>query len=550
MKLDWWKDAIIYQIYPLSFCDSNGDGIGDLKGIISKLDYIKDLGVDCVWLNPVYDSPQKDNGYDIADYKKIWPTFGDLDDFKILLNEMHKRGIRLIMDLVVNHTSNQHHWFQEAIKGKNNPYRDYYIFKDGKGNNLPPNNWEGFFSGSVWEKEPNGEQYYLHLFAKEQPDLNWENPKVIEEVKNILRYWLDMGVDGFRCDVINLISKTQDYSDRPKKEVLTGSDAYINGPRVHEFIKDLNSSVFSKYDCMTVGETVDTTTEIAKELTGKDRGELNMIFNFDHTQVDNKGNKWHQKKPDLRDFKRVLGVWQTEMFNVGWNSLVLENHDQRRSVGRWCTSMKYPNEGAKALATSMYFMQGTPFIYQGQELGMTNCEFNDISEHRDIETIDYFNSTKNNIFLRGAYKKAIKLISRDNARTPMQWDDSKYAGFSNTEPWIKVNPNKNIINVEKEIKDKNSVLNYYKELIRIRKQIKVVKDGTYVDLLPNSKSIYCYKREDDNQILYVVTSFSKRHLKNPIAIETKGFELVLSNYKNNTDKLNPYETRVYLKNKN
>ena len=386
----WFKDAIIYQIYPRSFKDSDNDGIGDILGIISKLDYLKELGVNCVWLSPVYESPMDDNGYDIADYKKIYSTFGSMDDFKKMLEEMHKRGIRLIMDLVANHTSDEHEWFKEAKKSKHNPYHDYYIWKD------KPNNWTGFFGEGAWEYVEECDAYYLHLFGKKQPDVNWENPKVREAYKDILKFYLDMGVDGFRCDVINLISKDQRFKNGHNPLILVGKKYFINGPRLHEYLHELNKDVLSNYDCMTVGETVFTNLEDVKKLTDLEREELSMVFNFDHTSVDNFfGVKWLMRKFSLKRFKKRLDKYQYGLANVGWNSIFYENHDQRRSVGRFNTcDDKYRVESAKMLATTMYFLKGTPFIYQGQEIGMTNMQVNSIDEFVDIEAKNVIDTMK------------------------------------------------------------------------------------------------------------------------------------------------------------
>ena len=432
-QTNWYKDAIIYQIYPRSFCDGNGDGLGDIPGIISKLDYLKELGVNCVWLSPVYDSPQEDNGYDISNYRDIYKPFGTLDDFKLMLSEMHKRGIRLIMDLVVNHTSSEHEWFKSAISDKNSPYRDYYIIKNGRKNGKkPPNNWSGFFGEKAWERIGNSEDWYLHLFAKGQPDLNWENPKVREEVKDILRYWLDMGVDGFRCDVITLISKDQRFKNVAPTIALAGKKYFVNGPRLHEYLHELNKDVYQNYDCMTVGETVLSTLEQARLLVEPERKELSMIFNFDHTDSDNYlGIKWLYRKFKLTRLKKRVNKWQQGLYGRGWNSLFIENHDQRRCVGRFGTDDKeLRTESAKMLGTTYFFLQGTPFIYEGQELGMTNGDFKTLDDFKDVETHNINKLMEKYKFLKPILKKSLFPCSRDNARTPVQWDDSEYAGFS------------------------------------------------------------------------------------------------------------------------
>lgn len=550
-RTDWYKDAIIYQIYPRSFCDSNNDGMGDIKGIISKIDYLKNLGINCIWLSPIYDSPQEDNGYDISDYYSIYKPFGTMDDLKELINKLHENGIRLIMDLVVNHTSSEHKWFKEALKDSNSKYRNYYYFKKGKGKNYnrPPNNWTGFFGGTTWERVGNSPYYYLHLFAKGQPDLNWENEEVRKEVKNILKFYLDMGVDGFRCDVITLISKKQDFKNRAPTLALCGKDAYVNGPRLHEFLHELYLDVYSNYDCMTVGETVLSTLNEAKELTIPSREELSMVFNFDHTNVDNFfGVKWIERKFNLKRFKKVFSKWQNGMYEVnGWNSLFIENHDQRRSTGRFNTSLdkEYKDISSKMLASTYFLMQGTPFIYQGQELGMTNGDFKTIDDFKDVETHNIDKMRKEIPILRPILNKSLFRESRDNARTPFQWDDSEFAGFSTITPWIQVNKNKKEINAKKELQDENSLLCYYQKLIKLRKEYKIIKTGKYNDLLPNSKYIFAYNRKENNEELVVISNFSKKNIKCKLLSKYKGYKLLLSNYADNDNTiLKPYETRI------
>ena len=546
-KTDWYKDAIIYQIYPRSFYDANNDGLGDIPGIISKLDYLKDLGVNCVWLSPVYDSPQEDNGYDISNYRDIYKPFGTLEDFKKMLDEMHKRGIRLIMDLVVNHTSNEHPWFKSAIADKNSPYRDYYIIRKGKKNGKkPPNNWSGFFAEKAWEKIDD-EDYYLHLFAKGQPDLNWENPKVREEVKDILRYWLDMGVDGFRCDVITLISKDQRFKSVMPTIAIAGKQYFINGPRLHEYLHELNKDVLSHYDCMTVGETVLSSLDDAKLLVAPEREELSMIFNFDHTDVDNYlGIKWFHRKFSLVRLKKVVEKWQHGLHSCGWNSLFIENHDQRRSVGRFGTDdKKYRYQSATMLGATYFLLQGTPFIYQGQEFGMTNGDFTSMDELRDVEIKNTYALAKKIFFLKPLIEKHKFDLNRDNARTPMQWNNEKYAGFSNVEPWIKVNANKEFINVEQDLKNEQSIIKFYRELIAFRKGNDVIKNGEYICLNQKDKQVYAYKRKLDDKEIVVISNFTNTQIKEKLINSLPGFELVLSNYSNNSDVLEPYETRVY-----
>lgn len=543
----WFKDAIIYQIYPRSFKDSNSDGMGDIKGIIEKLDYLKDLGINCVWLSPVYQSPMDDNGYDISDYRVIHPDFGTMDDFKLMLSEMHKRGIRLIMDLVANHTSDEHYWFKQARLSKDNPYRDYYIWKD------KPNNWSGFFGEKAWEYDETSNSYYLHLFGKKQPDVNWENPVVRKEYKDIIKFWLDLGVDGFRCDVINLISKDQRYKNGTNPLILVGKKYFINGPRLHEFLNEINEDVLSNYDCMTVGETVFSTLEDIKLLTGEDRKELSMVFNFDHTSVDNfLGVKWLMRKFSLKRFKKTLDKYQYGLKDVGWNSLFYENHDQRRSVGRFNTDDgEYREQSAKLLATTMYFLKGTPFIYQGQEIGMTNLNVKSIDDFVDIETKNVLQTMKKLPLTKKYIDKSIRNGSRDNSRTPMQWDDSKYAGFSDVEPWLMCNDNVKSINVAKSLKDENSILNYYKKLFKTYKKYgELVRDGVYTDLLPNSSKLFAYERRLDNKLLLVISNFSKKEVditKLLKKYDSYKSEILLNNYKRVNKVLKPYQSvLIYL----
>ena len=544
---NWYKNAVIYQIYPRSFCDANNDGLGDIAGIISKLDYLQELGVNCVWLSPVYDSPQKDNGYDISNYLDIYPPFGTMDDFKKMINGMHDRGIRLIMDLVVNHTSDQHKWFLSAINDKNSPYRDYYIIKKGKKNGKkPPNNWQGFFGEGAWSRIGDTDEWYLHLFTKEQPDLNWENPKVREEVKNILKFWLDLGVDGFRCDVINLISKKQDFKSRFPLPALTGKDAYVNGPRLHEYLHDLYKDVYANYDCMTVGEAVLATPKVNISLTDPKREELDMIFNFSHTDSDNFfGVKYFYRKFKLTRFKKRLNKQQVTLNGKGWNSLFVENHDQRRSVGRFGTTEKDINS-SKSLAASYFLLQGTPFIYQGQEIGMRNAEFKSLDKIKDIESHNIYKIFKKLPFIKNRMINILYEVSRDNARTPMIWDNSEYGGFSKVEPWIRVNPSKNEVNVEKALKDKNSLYYFYKKLIDIKKNNKVVEDGEFKMISPHNLHIFAYSRENKEQKLIVIANFSNTNRKFKLIENLNDKDIVLSNFEEHEKTLKPFETRVYI----
>ena len=547
---NWYKDAIIYQIYPRSFCDSNNDGLGDINGIISKLDYLKELGVNCVWLSPIYDSPQADNGYDISNYLDIYPPFGNLNDAKRMFEEMHKRGIHVIMDLVVNHTSDKHPWFLSAISDPKSPYRDYYIIKKGRNNGKkPPNNWTGFFSEPAWTRIGESDEYYLHLFTSGQPDLNWENPKLREEIKNILRCWLDLGVDGFRCDVINLISKKQDFKNRFPLPALTGKDAYINGPRLHEFLHELYEDVYSHYDSMTVGETVLSKLDQVMLLTGPNREELDMVFNFDHTDSDNYfGVKYFYRKFSLPRFKKRLAHWQDGLYQKGWNSLFIENHDQRRSSGRFSTKDNgpYKDVSAKSLALAYFMLQGTPFIYQGQEIGMTNAYFDNINDIQDIESHNIYKLSSKFGPFKKKFRKIIFDVSRDNARTPMLWDDSEYAGFSSVKPWIKVNENKNEINVKKALEDKNSLFYFYKQLIEYRQNNEIIKNGKFVLKHKNNKSLFIYERVLPNKKIVVISSFSEKPIKFKELKSLPLSDLKISNYDTHEEiTLKPYECRLY-----
>ena len=546
MKTNWFKDAIIYQIYPQSFMDSNDDGIGDLKGIVSRLDYLKDLGINCIWLSPIYKSPMADNGYDISDYLDINPIYGKMDDLKLLIEEMHKRNLRLIMDLVVNHTSDEHEWFKAAKTSKDNPYHDYYIWRD------KPNNWTGFFGDKAWTYNPETNEYYLHLFNKAQPDLNWENEKVREEVKKICKYYLDLGVDGFRCDVINLISKDQNFKNGHNKLILVGKKYFINGPRLHEYLQELNKDVLSNYDCMTVGETVFTNLEDIKLLTDESRNELSMVFNFDHTSVDNYlGVKWLMRRFKLKRLKKVLDHYQYGLKDSGWYSIFYENQDQRRSVGRFNLKESKAFYTTKMLATAFYFLKGTPYIYQGEEIGMTNLDVESIDEFIDVVTVDVIKVMKKLALKKSYIEKSIKNGPRYNARTPMQWDDSTYAGFSNHEPWLRVNHNKDVINVKNQLKDQSSTLNYFKKLIKIYKEYQILnREGVYKDLLPKSNSLFCYERRCGNELLLVLTNFKDHKVKHKLLNKYQGFKqkILLNNYDNfDNSYLEPYQAiLIYL----
>ena len=554
MDRKWWKEAVVYQIYVRSFNDTNGDGIGDLQGVIEKIDYLDKLGVDVVWLNPVYESPDDDNGYDISNYKKISDKFGTMEDWNKLLEELHKRDIKLIMDLVVNHTSDEHRWFQKSLK-KDSPYRDYYIWKKGKGDK-PPNNWESFFKGPAWEYNKNSEEYYLHLFSKKQPDLNWENKKVREDVYDIMRWWLDKGIDGFRMDVINLISKDQNFPDG-KNEGLIGSEYFANGPRVHEYLQEMNKKVLSNYDLMTVGETVMVSPEEGAKYVAEDRDELNMIIHFDHMGLDEgeDGKFSLPQKIDLLELKEITSKWQYKLEEEnGWHSNYLSNHDQPRMVSRFGDDGKYRVESAKMLATFLHTIKGTPFIYQGEEIGMTNTYFESIDEMDDIDTVNYFydQKKKGNITSFSEIKDILNYRTRDNARTPMQWNDEKNSGFTTASPWLKLNPNYKEINVKKALADKDSIYYYYQKLIKLRKENPLFVYGKYKLILDDDKEIYAYLREGEEEKLLIILNFFENEslFKIPEYVDYNEFELLISNYnpintKLTKTKLKPFEARVY-----
>lgn len=555
MNKNWWKEAVIYQIYPRSFKDSNGDGIGDLRGIIEKIDYLDDLGVDAVWLNPVYKSPNDDNGYDISNYREIMDEFGTLEDLEELLKLMHKRDIKLIMDLVLNHSSDEHRWFKKSRKSKNNPYRDYYIWKDGK-NGGPPNNWQSAFGGSAWEYDDKTDQYYLHLFSKKQPDLNWENPKVRAEIYEIVNFWLNKGVDGFRLDVINLISKDQDFPDgKAETAGQIGHEYFANGPRVHDFLQELAANTFDDPEIMTVGETPYVGISDALKYVSEERNELSMLIPFEHLELDKKEgwdkiNDW-----ELTELKDLMSEWQyTLQENNGWTSLYFCNHDQPRIVSRYGDDGKYHKESAKMLATMLHTLRGTPFIYQGEEIGMTNINFSSLS---DFDDIGARNNIKEHLDIGDFSNKEILDIAnyrtRDNARTPMHWDDSKYAGFSEVEPWLKLNSNYPEINVKKDLKADNSVFKYYQKLISLRKKHPVFAYGKYNILLKDDPNIYSYQRIGKENNLLVLLNFSKNKVNYDLSKELNisNAEIILSNYQEKVnfklkDKLKPYEARVYL----
>ncbi|KJY82351.1 trehalose-6-phosphate hydrolase [Vibrio galatheae] len=549
---NWWKTASIYQIYPKSFCDSGSKGTGDIQGIISKLDYLKKLGIDAIWLTPVYQSPMIDNGYDISDYYAINPDFGTMEDFDQLLEQAHQRGIRIIMDIVVNHTSTQHHWFQSALGDKNSPYRDYYIWKDPLAGDVP-NNWESKFGGSAWELDPQTNQYFLHLFAKEQADLNWENPKVRGEVKEIISFWAEKGVDGFRLDVINLISKQQDF---PNDELGDGRRFYTDGPRVHEYLQEISAAVFQKYGSVTVGEMSSTTLEHCQQYSALDSKELSMVFNFHHLKVDYpNGEKWTRAPFDFIQLKQIFNHWQTGLNGKGWGALFWCNHDQPRVVSRLGDDKRYRLESAKMLAASIHMMQGTPYIYQGEEIGMTNPGYDAIEQYRDVESTNMYDIMVNQ---QGVSHQEMMAIlaqkSRDNSRTPMQWNESQYAGFSKAQPWLEIAENYSEINAEKALEDNNSVFYFYKKLIELRKQVEVITTGRYEDLYPYHQAIFGYQRQSDKQTLICLNNYygEQTECLLPASFDVTKAHYLLGNYSDlggevmQHQVLRPYETRIIL----
>ena len=556
MEKRWWKESVVYQIYPRSFCDSNGDGIGDLNGITSKFDYLKELGIDVIWLSPVYKSPNDDNGYDISDYQAIMDEFGTMEDFDRMLAAAHERGIKIMMDLVVNHTSDEHKWFIESRKSTDNPYRDYYIWRPAKEDGSLPNNWGSCFSGPAWEYDKTTDMYFLHLFSKKQPDLNWDNPVVRQEVFDMMNWWLDKGIDGFRMDVISLISKRPGLPDGTLG--LNGYatfDIAANGPHVHEYLQEMRQKALNNADTITVGECAGVTLEEAKKYARSDEKELNMVFQFEHMDVDGdeKAGKWTTKKMDLRDMKKILTRWQKGLQDVAWNSLYWENHDQPRSVSRFGNdSDEYREISAKMLATCLHMMQGTPYVYQGEELGMTNCPFNTLENFRDLESINAFHElTEQGKKTEEEMLAAISYKGRDNAITPMQWDDSAYAGFSTAEPWIMVNPNYTKINAKDQVSREDSVFKYYQKLIKLRHESDLIVYGTYDLILDDDKDIYAYTRTLEDEKLVVYCNFSANTREVEVPAEFTDGKILISNYTDaKADKkitLRPYEAVVIQK---
>lgn len=550
----WWKEAVIYQVYPRSFMDSNGDGIGDLQGIISRLDYLKYLGIDVIWLSPVYQSPNDDNGYDISDYRAIMKEFGTMEDFDALLFRAHERGIRIVMDLVVNHTSDEHRWFVESRKSKDNPYRDYYIWREGKDTQTPPNNWGSCFGGSAWQYDGETGMYYLHLFSKRQPDLNWDNQKVREEIFDMMRWWCEKGIDGFRMDVISMISKTAEMPDGEVNGLYGDFGPYcVHGPNVHNYLREMNESVLSRYDIMSVGETAGVTTELAKQYAGENAQELNMVFQFEHVESDGKYGKWTDEKIPLVTLKEILSRWQTELYGKAWNSLFWDNHDQPRAVSRFGDDRPAFRElSAKMLATCLHMMQGTPYIYQGEELGMTNYPFASSDEFRDIESINAYREwCAEGKLSHETFWPCLVFKSRDNARTPMQWDDSANAGFTEGTPWIAVNPNYKEINAKAETADPDSVFHYYKKLIALRKQNPIMVYGKYEPLVPESEELFVYTRTLEEEKLLVVCSFCDHETDFIVPDEFLGTPCLISNtnhsYGGKEIRLGAYEAFVLRK---
>ena len=556
MEKRWWKESVVYQIYPRSFCDSNGDGIGDLNGITGKLDYLKELGIDVIWLSPVYKSPNDDNGYDISDYQAIMDEFGTMEDFDRMLATAHEKGIKIMMDLVVNHTSDEHKWFIESRKSTDNPYRDYYIWRPAKEDGSLPNNWGSCFSGPAWEYDKTTDMYFLHLFSKKQPDLNWDNPAVRQDVFDMMNWWLKKGVDGFRMDVISLISKEPGLPDKePGINGYATFNVSANGPHVHEYLQEMRQKALNNADTITVGECSGVTLEEAKKYARSDEKELNMVFQFEHMDVDSdeKSGKWTTRKMDLRDLKKILTRWQKGLQDIAWNSLYWENHDQPRSVSRFGNdSDEYREISAKMLATCIHMMQGTPYVYQGEELGMTNCPFNTLDNFRDLESINAFHElTEQGKMTEEDMMAAIGYKGRDNARTPMQWDDSAYAGFSTANPWIMVNPNYTKINARDQVNREDSVFKYYQKLIKLRHESELIVYGTYDLILDDDKDIYAYIRTLGDEKLIVYCNFSENTREVELPEEFTNGKVLISNYidakVNHKITLRPYEAIVIQK---
>ena len=554
MTKTWWKESVVYQIYPRSFCDSDGDGIGDLKGIRSKLDYLKELGINVIWLSPVYKSPNDDNGYDISDYQDIMTEFGTMKDFDELLEAAHDRGIRIVMDLVVNHTSDEHPWFIESRSSRDNPKRNYYIWREAVDGH-EPNNWGSSFSGSAWQWDEETQMYYLHCFSKKQPDLNWENPKVRDEIFEMMDWWCKKGIDGFRMDVISMISKKEGLPDVPTDGGLYGNCMYgtCNGPHVHEYLQEMNQRVLSRYDLMTVGECAGVTIEEAKKYANAENTELNMVFQFEHTSLDaGPSDKWCKKRISLPELKENLSKWERELEGVAWNSLYFCNHDQPRIVSRLGDGSAL---SAKCIGTILHMMQGTPYVYQGEELGMTNCPFGPIENYRDLESINaYHELTEAGLRQPEELLECIAYKSRDNARTPMQWNDKKNAGFTEGTPWIMVNPNYTEINAEKEMADPDSVFHYYRKLIALRRFSEwsdLIVYGHYELLAPEDPHVFAYTREYQGQKLLVICNVSDKKVpfQVPDSVSWQKPEKLMGNYEKQAlarkMEMKPWEAMVW-----
>lgn len=552
IKKTWYKEMCVYQIWTRSFCDSNGDGIGDLPGVYSKLDYLKELGVDGIWFSPIYPTPNADYGYDISDYRNINPEFGTLDDFKKILEGAHERGMRVFMDLVVNHTSDEHEWFKESAKSVDNPYHDYYIWRKGKGNK-PPNNWLSTFEGGAWEYNPDIDEYYLHVFAKKQPDLNMDNPKVRQEVKDIMRYWLDMGVDGFREDVITFISKRDGLPDGIPLPVATGIEHYKHGPHLEEYLDEFKRDVYDHYDCFTVGEGPMSDIKMAKDfVTEGPNQKLNMMISFEHMNANCFMVDWVKTPFNLIKLKSTLSKWQYGLYGKGWNCLYIENHDHARIIERY-GNINYRVESGKMLAAMYFLLCGTPFIYQGQEIGMTNILLDKLSDCKDVMTFNNWRIFKKLGYSEKRFLKLAKDVSRENSRTPVQWSEAENAGFTTGKPWFNINPNYKEINVEDDLKNPDSILNFYKKLIRLRKENEVLIYGKYKEYNHLNPFLYTYERVLKNERVLVVCSFKEGSVKfkAPKGYDLSKGKLVLSNYSDNRIVNNgfvtkPYEVRVYM----
>ena len=548
MEKKWWKEAVAYQIYPRSFMDSNNDGIGDLQGIISKLDYLKDLGIDVIWICPVYKSPNDDNGYDISDYQDIMSDFGTMEDFNELLSEIHKRNMKIIIDLVINHTSDEHPWFIESRSSKQNPKRDWYIWREGK-DNKEPNNWESIFKGSAWEYDENTKEYYLHMFSKKQPDLNWENEDMRNEIYKMINWWLDKGIDGFRVDAISHINKEEGLVDMDNPDNLKyvpSFDKHMNVEGIHDYLRELKENTFSKYDIMTVGEANGVKAEQATDWVGENDGKFNMLFQFEHIDL------WNSSEFNLPNLKKVWNKWQVNLENDGWNALFIENHDITRVVSSWGDDTRFLKESAKALGLLYFMHKGTPFIYQGQEIGMTNVKFNDINEYDDIRSINEYNQLINQGMSPKDALEHIWNTSRDNTRTPMQWDDSLNAGFSKSNPWIHVNPNYKYINVKEQLEDDDSILNFYKKMIKIKKSSECLIYGKYNLILEDDTNIFAYERILNDEKFLVICNLKSESSNYKYEKLTLKYEnLILSNYNVDAHKdlnnfeLKPWEARLY-----